>query len=242
MSCAGLATGLGGLVLFGLRRPSQRLLDGMLGFTAGVMGAATGFSLLVPALDQGSLWQVLLGFGLGSAFIAAVDRFVPHSHARYREEGRRSAEELEAAQRGTMLLAALTIHNFPEGMAVGTAFAAGGEELGVPLATAIAVQNIPEGFAAAAPLVAAGMARGRAAFIALCTGLVEPVGAFAAYGALDVAAGLLPVALAFAAAAMLYVIVDELIPESQARGNERVSTLAFLGGFALMMVLDNALG
>jgi ZIP family zinc transporter len=241
MSCAGLATGIGGLGVLLVRDPSGRLLDAMLGFTAGVMLAATAFSLLVPALGQGSLGEVLIGFTLGGAFIALVDRILPHAHARYHEKGRASAEELEAQRRGIMLVAALTIHNLPEGMAVGTAFAAGGPELGLPLAIAIGVQNIPEGFAAAAPLVAAGMARGRAALVGLATGLVEPVAAFAAYGALDLAGGLLPVALAFAAAAMLYVTVDELIPEAQARGDERTATLALLGGFALMMVLDTAL-
>jgi ZIP family zinc transporter len=241
MSCAGLATGIGGFGVLLVRNPSARLLDGLLGFTAGVMLAASSFSLLVPALAVGELWQVLAGFVAGGAFIAFVDRVLPHAHSRFHEQGRASAEELAAQRRGIMLVAALTIHNLPEGMAVGTAFAAGGPELGIPLAVAIGVQNVPEGFAAAAPLRTAGMTPLHAALVGLATGLVEPFAAFAAYGALDVAAGLLPLALAFAAAAMLYVTVDELIPEAQARGEERTATLALLGGFALMMVLDTAL-
>jgi len=241
MSCAGLATGLGGAGVLLLRRPSPTLLDGLLGFTGGIMLAALGFSLLVPALEDGSLWQVLLGFALGGAFIAAADRFLPHVHARFSERGR-SPLGVRAARRALLLVIAMTIHNFPEGMAVGTAFAAGGSELGLPLAIAIGVQNVPEGFAVAAPLVAAGLSPGRAALVGLASGAVEPFAAFGAYGALDVASGVLPVALAFAAAAMLYVVVDELIPESQARGSERASTLALLVGFALMMALDTALG
>lgn len=242
MSCSGLATGIGGLVVLLLRRPSQRLLDGLLGFTSGIMLAALAFSLLVPAIDTGSLRQVLLGFALGGAFIAAADRFLPHVHARFAERGRPSTVGMATQRRAVLILAAMTIHNLPEGMAVGTAFAAGGPELGLPLAVAIGVQNIPEGFAVAAPLLAAGLSPARSVLVALGSGAVEPVAAFAAYAMLDVAAGILPVALAFAGAAMLYVTVDELIPESQARGNERIASLALLVGFALMMTLDNALG
>ena len=128
----------------------------LLGFTAGVMLAATAFSLLVPALDRGSLGEVLVGFALGCGFIAALDALIPHAHARFRERGRPAAEELAARQRATLLLSALTIHNVPEGLAVGVAFAAGGTDLGMPLAIAIGIQNIPEGFAAAAPLLPAG--------------------------------------------------------------------------------------
>ena len=152
----GLATGLGGVAVLVFRRPSARTLDTLLGFTAGVMLAATAFSLLVPALDRGTLGEVLLGFALGSGFIAVLDLFVPHAHTRFRERGRPAAEERAARDRATLLLSALTIHNLPEGLAVGVAFAAGGSDLGLPLAIAIGIQNVPEGFAAAAPLLPAG--------------------------------------------------------------------------------------
>jgi len=241
MSCAGLATGIGGAGVLVLRRPSPRLLDAMLGFTAGIMLAALAFSLLVPAFEDGSLWQVLVGFALGGALIAAADRWLPHLHARFAEQDPTTGALVTSRRRAALILAAMTIHNFPEGMAVGTAFAAGGSELGVPLALAIGLQNVPEGFAAAAPLVAAGMGRGRAALFGLATGLVEPVAAFASFWALDLVTGVLPIALAFAAAAMLYVVVDELIPESHARGNVRIASLSLLAGFALMMALDNAI-
>ena len=152
----GLATGLGGVAVLIFRRPSALTLDTLLGFTAGVMLAATAFSLLVPALDHGSLGEVLLGFALGCGFIAALDLLVPHAHTRFRERGQPAAEEVAARERATLLLSALTIHNLPEGLAVGVAFAAGGSDLGLPLAIAIGIQNVPEGFAAAAPLLPAG--------------------------------------------------------------------------------------
>jgi zinc transporter, ZIP family len=240
---SGLATGLGGLGLLLFGSPRTVALDAMLGFTAGVMLAATFFSLLVPALDRGTLLEVLTGFALGAALLALLDRFIPHAHARLRERGRPMAIEIaDAERRSTMLLAALAIHNVPEGMAVGIAFAAGGPELGIPIALAIGIQNVPEGFAAAAPLLTTGIRRRNAAAIGAMTGWVEPPAALAAYGAVEFAGGLLAAGLAFAAGAMLYVIVDELIPESQRRGNERAATLAATVGFMLMMALDTALG
>lgn len=239
---SGAATGIGGLPILFLRRPSNQILDMLLGFTAGVMLAATAFSLLVPALDRGGVWEVVAGLAAGAALLGALDAIVPHAHARFAEGRGLPAEQRSARERGTLLLSALTIHNLPEGMAVGVAFAAGGVELGAPLALAIGIQNIPEGFAAAAPLVSGGTPRRQAAGIAALTGVVEPPAAALALVAFDAVGPLLPFGLAFAGGAMLYVIVDELIPESQARGNERVATFALLVGFALMLVLDNAFG
>jgi ZIP family zinc transporter len=236
---AGAATTVGGLVLLLFPHPSDRLLSTLLGFTAGVMLAATSFSLLVPALDEGALWEVLVGLGLGAVVFVGLDSIVPHIHARFVERGHpRGAEQ----RRAILLLSALTIHNIPEGLAVGIAFAAGGPELGVPLALAIGIQNVPEGFAAAAPLLAAGARPAVAVGFAAASGAVEPPAAFAALGAFDVVSSLLPGGLAFAAGAMLYVVVDELIPESHARGRERDATVALLAGFALMLGLDNAFG
>jgi zinc transporter, ZIP family len=237
----GLATGLGGLALLGFRNPSDLTLDSLLGFTAGVMLAATAFSLLVPALDRGSVLEVLAGLLAGAITIAALDALIPHAHARFRERGRRSADE-RAEHQAALLLSALTIHNVPEGMAVGVAFAAGGDELGIPLAIAIGIQNVPEGFAAAAPLLRAGVGVGTAAGVAALTGIVEPPMAALAYAALDLFEALLPLGLSFAAGAMLFVIVDELIPESHGRGNERAASVALIAGFALMLALDNAFG
>jgi len=237
----GLATGVGGLALLVFRRPSDLLLDALLGFTAGIMLAATCFSLLVPALDLGSLLEVVAGLGIGAAVIAGLDSLIPHAHARFRERGQRPVNE-RAEHQAALLLSALTIHNIPEGMAVGVAFAAGGNELGIPIAIAIGIQNIPEGFAAAAPLLRAAVGVWTAVGVAALTGLVEPPMAALAYAAFDLIGALLPLGLSFAAGAMLFVIVDELIPESHARGNERAASIGLVAGFALMLILDNAFG
>jgi ZIP family zinc transporter len=239
---SGLATGLGGIAILALRTPSNRVLDSLLGFTAGIMLAAAIFSLIVPALERGTLAEVLAGMAAGAAVLLYLDSTIPHLHARFRERGRMAAEDVEAENRGILLLAALTIHNIPEGLAVGLAFAAGGDELGIPIALAIGIQNVPEGFAAAAPLRSAGVSRGRAARIAALTGVVEPPAALLAFAAFELADKILVAGLGFAAGAMLYVVVDELIPEAHAGGNERDATVALLGGFALMLLLDNALG
>jgi ZIP family zinc transporter len=236
---AGFATGVGGLALLLMPRPSDFLLDVLLGFTAGVMLAATAFSLLVPALDEGVLAEVLAGVLAGGIALLALDVLVPHVHLRYFERGHTDVAE---GRRAVLLLSALTIHNVPEGMAVGVAFAAGGPELGIPIALAIGIQNVPEGFAAAAPLLAAGTPRPAAIGVAALTGAVEPPAALIAFATLSVASTLLPFGLAFAAGAMLYVVVDELVPESHARGNERAASVALLIGFALMLALDNAFG
>jgi zinc transporter, ZIP family len=242
MVCPGLATGIGGLALVAFPKPSERMLDTLLGFTAGVMLAATAFSLLVPSLERGPLVEVVIGFALGCAAIAALDTYLPHAHARFREGGRRSAEEECANHQARLLLSALTIHNIPEGLAVGVAFAAGGNDLGIPIALAIGIQNVPEGFAAAAPLLRTGTTVASAVGVAVLTGLVEPPAALAAYATLDVSAEVVTGGLAFAAGAMLYVVVDELVPESHGHGNERAASLALVVGFALMMTLDNAFG
>jgi ZIP family zinc transporter len=238
-----VGTGLGGLGILILGARSERALDMLMGFTAGVMLAATVFSLLVPALDLGELWEVVCGFVAGGAVLALVDAVLPHAHERFLERGHQRAPRVVALhRRAALLVSGLTIHNVPEGAAVGVAFAAGGADLGVPIALAITLQNVPEGFAAAAPLLETSAPRSTVAAIGAVTGLVEPPAAFAAFAAFSLSEALLPAGLAFAGAAMLYVVVDELLPECFARGNERPATIAFFGGFLLMMGLDAGLG
>lgn len=174
-----------------------------------------------------------------AASLLVLDVLVPHVHLRFFERGH---GDVVAGRRALLLVSALTIHNIPEGVAVGVAFAAGGPELGIPIALAIGIQNVPEGFAAAAPLVAAGTPRRIAVGVAALTGAVEPPAALLAFATLSLASTLLPFGLAFAAGAMLYVVVDELVPESHARGHERAASAALLFGFALMLALDNAFG
>lgn len=190
---SGAGTGVGALFLFLVRCPSDRQLDTLLGFTAGVMLAATAFSLLVPALQRGTLLEIVVGLLLGGAFLAALDIAVPHVHQRFDE---RPSVRTGPKRQSILLVLALTIHNIPEGMAVGVAFAAGGAKLGVPIALAIGLQNIPEGFAAGAPLVHTSEQRVLPAVIAGATGLAEPPAAFAAFFALSVSKLLLPAGLA----------------------------------------------
>ena len=240
----GLATGLGGLALLLVRRPTPpRLLAAMLGFTGGVMLAATSFSLLVPAIDAaGGLWEVVAGFGAGGAVMVVLDRFIPHAHEDVEGVELHDDSGTPAGRRkATMLVTALTIHNLPEGIAVGVAFSLGGTEAGLALAVAIGIQNIPEGFAAAAPVLEAGGGRVKAAGVALATGLVEPPAAVAAFYLSGLADTVLAGGLAFAGGAMLYVVVDELIPYSHTRGYEREASVALLAGFALLLVLDTGL-
>ncbi len=238
-----LGTAAGGLALLAFKQEPRRVvLDGLLGFTAGIMLAAVSFSLLVPGLERGSWGAVLAGFLVGAGFLLVLDVVVPHVHAGFVERGHGGLEDTDESRRAFLLLAAITIHNIPEGLAIGTAFAAGGTDLGVPLAIAITIQNVPEGFATGAPLLAAGRSRWSAAAVGVATGLVEPPAAFLAYGGLELVAPLLPAALGFAAGAMLYVVIDELIPEAERHGNERIATLSGMLGFAVLLALDNALG
>ncbi len=234
----GFGTAVGGLALFALRRPTERTLDGLLGFTAGVMLAATVVGLLAPGLREGPWAAVVLGAAGGVALLRGLDRWVPHAHARFPERGRVAAEHQATRLQPGLLITAMAIHNVPEGLAVGAAFASGGWDLGLPISLAIGLQNVPEGFAAAAPLLRTGSRPVRAFAIAAATGLVEPPAALVAYGGLNLVEALLPYGLGFAAGAMAYVTFDELIPESRAHGHGRAATVALVLGAAAMVGLE----
>ncbi len=206
------------------------------------MLAASTFSLPVPGLEAGEVWEVGIGFALGGTVMALLDRWIPHLHERFRERDSTRAPLHDGRQRALMILSALTIHNIPDGFAVGIAFAAGGVELGLPVALAITLQNIPEGFVAGVPPLSQGMPRPRVAAVGAATGLVEPPAAFAGYALVAAGMALPPYGMGLAAGAMIYVVVDELLPEALARGNERAATLTLLAGSILMMSLDAGLG
>lgn len=231
---AGIATGVGSLPVLVLRRPSEKLMDGMLGFAAGVMLAATAFSLLVPAIDEGGIWVTVVGLALGAGFLDLMDRSVPHMHFISGPEGPSSN-----LRRIWLLVLAITIHNLPEGLSVGVSFGTEDIAAGTVLAVAIGLQNMPEGLAVALPLVREGYTRRRAVWYATLTGLVEPMAALLGVSLVVIFAPLLPVGLAFAAGAMLYVVADEIIPESHRKGHEKEATLGTVVGFGLMMTLDN---
>jgi ZIP family zinc transporter len=230
---AGLATGAGALPVFFTKRVSDRILDTMLGFAAGVMLAATSFSLIVPAIDLGGIWVTILGLVFGAVCLHLADRFIPHLHFISGPEGPSSR-----LARIWLFILAITIHNFPEGLAVGVSFGGGDVNSGMIIAAAIGLQNMPEGLAVALPLIRERYTRGKSLWYATLTGLVEPVGGFLGVAIVSISQPLLPWGLAFAAGAMLFVVSDEIIPESHRKGFEREATFGLIVGFIVMMFLD----
>ena len=230
---AGLATGAGALPVLFTKRISDRLLDVMLGFSAGVMLAATSFSLIVPALDLSGPLVAVFGIILGALVLHLIDRFVPHFHPALGAEGPPSK-----LSRVWLFVLAITIHNFPEGLAVGVSFGSANVTAGLAIATAIGLQNMPEGLAVALPLVREGYTRRKALLYGTLTGLVEPLGGLLGVALVSIFQPILPWGLAFAAGAMLFVVSDEMIPESHRKGFEREATFGVVAGFVTMMLLD----
>ncbi len=235
---AGAATGIGALLVFFVRRESDKTLDFSLGAAAGIMLAATFFSLLLPAIEHesGGVTPAVIGLIIGAVFLANAEKFTPHMHLVTGVKGPKSRLTKVA-----LFILAITIHNFPEGMAVGVSFGAG-VKAGMPVAIGIALQNIPEGLAVAFALIREQCTRRRAFTIALLTGLVEPIGGLLGVSVVSFTSSVLPYGLAFAAGAMLFVISEEIIPETHSRGNSRLATTGLMIGFIVMMILDTTLG
>ena len=217
---------------------SRRAVDGMLGLAAGIMLAASFFSLLLPAIEMtDSIIPVVLGFLGGGIFLRILDEIIPHVHPiTGKEEGIGSAY-----RKITLFALAVTIHNIPEGMAVGVAFGTDFSS-GLSLAFGIGLQNIPEGLAIAMPLISLGYTRFRSFIYGSLSAVVEPVFALAGAFAVVHFHAILPYALSFAAGAMIFVVIEDLIPEAESNGNEDVATMMALFGFAVMMALDVVLG
>jgi ZIP family zinc transporter len=242
-------TALGATLVLFTRRINRRVLDAMLGFAAGVMIAASYWSLLAPAIEMsgGSWVPAAVGFLSGGAFLWGVDKILPHLHPGL---PRSKAEGIETSwQRSVLLVLAITLHNIPEGLAVGVAFGAVAHGLesaslgaAIALAIGIGIQNFPEGTAVAMPLRREGMSVGRSLWWGQLSGAVEPIAGVIGAVAVLFARPILPYALAFAAGAMIFVVVEQLIPESQQEGNGDLATLGVMVGFATMMMLDVALG
>ncbi|MCS7010912.1 MAG: ZIP family metal transporter [Anaerolineales bacterium] len=245
------ATGAG--MVFFFKSIQRKILDSMLGFAAGVMIAASFWSLLAPAIDLAAEMDIpdwfpaVIGFLLGGLFLWGVDKILPHLHIGLPTE---DAEGIKTSwQRSILLVLAITLHNFPEGLAVGVAF--GAVAAGIPsaalagavaLAIGIGLQNFPEGAAVSIPLRREGFSRLKSFLYGQASGLVEPIAGILGAAAVLWMRPILPYALAFAAGAMIYVVVEELIPESQSSKDTHFSTFGAMLGFAVMMLLDVALG
>ena len=227
------------------RRISARAEDSMLGFAAGMMLAASCFSLILPGLQAAesitasaalSALTVALGLALGAVLMLGLDQFTPHAHAASGSWGP-AAERLS---RVWLFVFAITLHNLPEGMAIGVSFARGDLSVGMPLTTAIAIQDIPEGLAVVFALRAAGLTAMRAAWLAAASGLMEPLGAILGIGLSSGFAIAYPIGLGLAAGAMIFVVSHEVIPETHRNGHQTPATLGLMAGFGVMMFLDTA--
>lgn len=246
-------TALGAGAVFSFKSINRKLLDSMLGFAAGVMIAASFWSLLAPAIEMAEGTGVppwlpaVVGFLLGGAFLWSVDKILPHLHMGLPTS---EAEGIKTSwQRSVLLVLAITLHNIPEGLAVGVAFGALGADLpaaslagAIALAIGIGLQNFPEGAAVSIPLRREGMSRLKSFWYGQISGIVEPIAGVLGAAAVIFIRPILPYALAFAAGAMIYVVVEELIPESQMSKDTHSSTSGAMLGFAVMMLLDVALG
>jgi ZIP family zinc transporter len=242
-----LATGAGAIPILLTRGVSVRAQATLMGFSAGVMLAASIFSLLLPALaaatemtgtKAGGALLTCAALLLGAALLLIMDKVVPHEHTVQGVHG----THYQAIRRVWLFVFAITLHNVPEGLAVGVSFAGEGYVTGIPLAIGIAVQNMPEGLAVALAMLTLSYTPVQAALIALATGLVEPLGGLLGAGAVSMSGALLPWGLGFAAGAMLFVISHEIIPESHRNGRETSATIGLFGGFVLMMLFDTVLG
>ena len=238
----GSATVIGALIGFLFRRGSHRFSDIVLAFAAGVMLAAAVLGLILPSLEyggSGGVFVTVIGIFVGALFLHALDKLIPHLHllTGVDQDGRAADEQ---KNRILLFVLAIAIHNFPEGIAAGVGFGLGPENQAeaLLLAGGIALQNIPEGMVIISPMLAAGIPPKKTFLYAALTGVVEIVGTVIGYFAVSVATAVLPFALAFAGGTMLYIISDEMIPETHAHGNERAATWAILVGFCLMLLFD----
>lgn len=244
-------TALGASLVFFVKELNRAVLDGLLGFTGGVMVAASFWSLLAPGIEMSpgegfvKVMPAAIGFGLGALFIFTLDKVLPHIHINFKE-----SEGIKTPwHRTTLLVLAITLHNIPEGLAVGVLF--GGVAAGLPeasiagavvLALGIGIQNLPEGIAVSMPLRRQGMSRFKSFWYGQLSAIVEPIAAVIGAVAVTFFTPILPYALAFAAGAMIFVVVEEVIPETQLDKYTDIATLGFIGGFIVMMSLDVALG
>jgi len=241
----GGATIIGALLGFLFKHPSQKFNDIILSFAAGVMLSAAVIGLIIPSLDYGGKFSIvitILGIFFGALCLNLIDKLVPHLHRMTGVDTEAHPGKTERLSKVLLFVIAIAIHNIPEGIAAGVSFGTGNTLQAFTVAGGIALQNIPEGMVIIAPMLASGISHRRTFVIALMTGVVEVLGTLIGYFAVSISSAILPFALSFAGGTMLYVISDEMIPETHAHGNERGATYALLAGFALMLTVDFLLG
>ena len=239
----GGATVIGALIGFAFKNISHKFSDIILSFAAGVMLAAAVLGLIIPSVEHGSdygmpiaLLITVVGIFLGAVCLNLIDKLVPHLHGLMGVES--EEHHNEGLNKVLLFVLAIAIHNLPEGIAAGVGFGSGDTAGALIIAGGIALQNVPEGMVVIAPMLAAGVSKKRTLLIAAMTGLVEVIGTLIGYLAVSISTVILPFALAFAGGTMLYVISDEMIPETHAHGAQRGATYALLAGFALMLSMD----
>lgn len=241
----GGATVIGAVLGFLLKKPSHKFNDIILSFAAGVMLAAAVIGLILPSLEYGGKLSILItiaGIFCGALCLNLIDKLVPHLHKMTGIDQELHSGKTEQLNKVLLFVIAIAIHNLPEGIAAGVSFGTGDAAQALTVAGGIALQNIPEGMVIIAPMLASGMRGGRTFVIALMTGVVEVLGTLIGFFAVSISTAILPFALAFAGGTMLYVISDEMIPETHAHGSERGATYSLLVGFCVMLLFDVLLG
>ncbi len=241
----GGATMIGSVLGFVFRKISHRFSDIVLAFAAGVMMAAAVIGLILPSLEYGGQWALpmtVAGIFCGAYSLTVLDRLIPHLHKLAGVEPEAHPAQTARLDKVLLFVVAIALHNFPEGVAAGVSFGTGNTAEALVVAGGIALQNIPEGMVIISPMLTAGVSPVRTLLCALATGLVEVLGTLLGYGAVSISTAVLPFMLAFAGGTMLYVISDEMIPETHAHGCERGATFALLAGFCLMLATDFYLG
>lgn len=241
------ATALGAALVFFLGQVKQNIQDALLGCAAGMMLAASSFSLILPGVEAAedifdstviAALLVAIGLGLGALLMLGLDYFTPHEH----ESIGACGPECQRISGIWLFVFAIALHNIPEGMAIGVSFAQGDLSVGIPLTTAIALQDIPEGFAVALALLASGLSRWKSVLIGAATGLLEPIGAVLGFAMASSIAPAYPLSMGIAAGAMIFVVSHEVIPETHRNGHQTMASIGLIAGFMVMMFLDTALG
>ncbi|MBR6573185.1 MAG: ZIP family metal transporter [Clostridia bacterium] len=236
----GGATVVGALFGMAFKNVSHKFNDMILGFASGIMLCAAVIGLILPSITEGKLSIIvtIIGIFCGAVVLNVIDKIVPHLHRLSEKDIERHSKSQNDINKLLLFVLAIAIHNFPEGIAAGVGFGTGNNSEALTIAGGIALQNIPEGMVIIAPMLAAGVGKAKTFVIAALTGVVEVIGTLLGFFAVNISTAVLPFSLAFAGGTMLYIISDEMIPETHSHGNERGATYSLLIGFSLMLVMD----